>query len=383
MPVMASTRSPSRTPASPIALAPMVAALSVALNGQGASSPEEIQLLPAGEFRSATDDRPKDVPTWRIDGEIASRLIQRFTARNRRLVIDYEHQTLAAATNGQPAPASGWITGLQWREGQGLYAQVTWTARARAHIDAEEYLYISPVFPYDKEGRPLDILHAALTNDPALGGMDPVRLAQMSRVALSMAHSGASTSPAQSLKDHDMDQLLKALFALLGLPEGATEDEALAKLAEYVRATESNAAQVADLTAKVEEKGDEVAALKANGVQVDLSKYVPIAALTTIQNQVAEMTKNQTTRDVEEVVVAAMSAGQIPPALEAWARELGTSNLPALKKYVAEVTPIAALSGTQTQGKSPIGEGKNITEDELAVCRNLGLSPEAYIKQRG
>ena len=88
---------------------------------------------------------------------------------------------------------------LEWREGQGVFALVDWTKRAQDHIAAEEYLYISPVFTYDKQGRPQDILHAALTNDPALDNMDAVRVAAASALASGIAHGGALPFPAQSL----------------------------------------------------------------------------------------------------------------------------------------------------------------------------------------
>ena len=51
------------------------------------------------------------------------------------------------------------------------------TDRAAAMIEAGEYRYLSPVFRYDSEtGEVLELLHVALTNTPALDGMDPVRL---------------------------------------------------------------------------------------------------------------------------------------------------------------------------------------------------------------
>ena len=123
MAVMATTRTKPNPKATQRAAArPMVAALSIALRpGQAGQVQHEIQVFPAGEFR-AFDGRPDDVDTWRMDGDIARALIERFNARQRRLVVDYEHQTLAAATNGQPAPASGWMKSLEWREGQGVFA---------------------------------------------------------------------------------------------------------------------------------------------------------------------------------------------------------------------------------------------------------------------
>jgi phage I-like protein len=81
-------------------------------------------------------------------------------------VIDYEHQTLNAATNGQPAPAAAWFSTLEWRDGDGLYAtDVQWTERAAAMVAAGEYRFLSPVFCFDNHGNVKALLHAALTNN--------------------------------------------------------------------------------------------------------------------------------------------------------------------------------------------------------------------------
>lgn len=91
-------------------------------------------------------------------------------------MVDYEHQTQLAAQNGQPAPAAGWITSLEWEEGRGLFAGVDWTDKARAHIRAGEYRYISPVFAFDRQsGAVLRLICAALTNHPALAALTTLR----------------------------------------------------------------------------------------------------------------------------------------------------------------------------------------------------------------
>jgi phage I-like protein len=146
------------------------AACTVALTSTG----NTIQLLPAGEFRT-TDTRPADVDAWRLDAESAAALIAASAAKG-KLVIDYEHQSLSATKNGQPAPAAGWFKTLEWREGQGLFAtDVEWTDKARQMIQSGEYRYLSPVIDYDKStGTVLRLISAALTNTPALDGMEEV-----------------------------------------------------------------------------------------------------------------------------------------------------------------------------------------------------------------
>ena len=131
----------------------------------------EFRILPAGLFR-AKDGRPAHLPGWKIDAEIAQRVIAASASAD-ELVIDYEHQTINAEKNGQPAPAAGWFKRMVWREGAGLFAvDVQWTDKARAMIAAGEYRHISPVFPYNAvTGEVLKIVGLGLTNNPALPGL--------------------------------------------------------------------------------------------------------------------------------------------------------------------------------------------------------------------
>lgn len=147
------------------------AACSFVLNANG-----EVQLLPAGEFR-ARDGRPVECAFWLTNADIAAKLIADIAALANPVVIDYEHQTLLSSENGKPAPAAGWFTaaGMEWREGEGLFAKVEWTDVAKLHIEANEYKFISPVILYDKKtGAVKKIINAALTNNAAIDGMEEV-----------------------------------------------------------------------------------------------------------------------------------------------------------------------------------------------------------------
>src|SRR5690606_38784816 len=90
---------------------------------------------------------------WFLTAELAAAIVSQVASVATPLVIDYEHQTLRTVNNGQPAPAAGWFSKVEWRDGDGLYAVgVEWTDKAAAMIAAGEYKYISPVFFYDKSG---------------------------------------------------------------------------------------------------------------------------------------------------------------------------------------------------------------------------------------
>jgi phage I-like protein len=149
-----------------------IAALSFELS---TDSSKPLQLTPSGAFRAGWSPGRSRLVHQRRCRRQSNQLAS--TAAN-SLVIDYEHQTLNAEVNGQPAPAAGWFKNMEWREGVGLFAiNVEWTEKAKAFIAAKEYKYISPVFSYSKTtGEVIKMLHVALTNTPALDGMQAVAL---------------------------------------------------------------------------------------------------------------------------------------------------------------------------------------------------------------
>lgn len=316
----------------------------------------EIQLLPAGEFRAA-DGRPKDAGAWRIDAKLAAAIIADVDARANRLVLDYEHQTLLSADNGQPAPAAGWFKKLEWRDGDGLYAvDVQWTERAAAMIAAGEYLYLSPVFTYDKKtGAVLRLINAALTNNPALDGMDAVAARAAAQFAADNTQTNQEDTPMKT-----------ALALLLGLSKDATEEDVMSRVTAL---RDAGAAHDAQITA-----------LKSQSP--DPAKFVPIDTMQSLQTQVADLTAKLNGKEVDDAVGAALAAGKLLPAQEAWARDLGKSNLAALTSYIATAQPVKALSGTQTGGEAPAGGAAagELTESQLAICKQTGVAPDDFKK---
>jgi len=186
------------------------------------------QLLPVGPFK-ARDGRPFDVAGghWQLDKSIATTLINRARNQGQDILIDNDHQTLKTDQNGQPAPAAGWYNAdeMTWREGLGLFIKPRWTDRAAALVAAKEYRFLSAVFPYNAQGRPLELRMTAITNDPGVVGMQA--LAALS--ALPHSQPGQPATPAHvAQKETSMNELLKKLLAKLGIePTGDPTDEQL------------------------------------------------------------------------------------------------------------------------------------------------------------
>nr|DAM30276.1 MAG TPA: hypothetical protein [Caudoviricetes sp.] len=329
------------------------------LTDAGGPAPGRIQLFPAGEF-SARDGRPGTlkgvkVKAWTITPIIAAAVIARWQQRETPLVVDYEHQTINAAENGKPAPAAGWIESLEAGP-DGLYATVKWTDAARAFIQADEYRYISPVFSFDPEtGAVLELKSAALTNYPALDGMDAV---------------AARTKDDSPMKK----ETLEALRQFFGLVADADEDAALAAL----KAQGEGQTLTAMLTA-------------AKETAPDPAQYVPAAMLAAAQEKnaalaakVKELEGESTLAALTAEIDAALADGRLPKACEAWAKATAKTNPEAIKGYIASAVPVAALTSTQTGGTSPAGTPHTaaLTDEEKYACAQLGMSEAEFLEAK-
>ena len=330
------------------------------LTNAGGPAPGRIQLFPMGEF-SARDGRPGtlkgvNVKAWTITPIIAAAVIARWQARETPLVVDYEHQTINAAENGKPAPAAGWIESLEAGP-DGLYATVKWTDAARAFIRADEYRYISPVFSFDPEtGAVLELKSAALTNYPALDGMDAV---------------AARTEDDSPMKK----ETLEALRQFFGLAADADEDAVVAAL----KAQGDGRTLTAMLTAAKEATPDPAKFVPAELFTAEQAKAAMFAA------KVTELEGSGTLAALTAEIDAAIADGRLSKACEAWAKATAKTHPDAVKSYIASsVPPIAALKGTQTGGTPPAGTPHTaaLTDEERYACAQLGMSETEFLEAK-
>lgn len=360
-------------PASTAAVAIAACAFDAAATPDG-SGRVLLQITPAQDFLPS-DGRAIDVPAWRINGEIAQRVIAATAADVQPPVIDYEHQTLHKEKNGQPAPAAGWMHGLRWIEGRGLFAEAELTARARDQVAAGEYRYFSPVFEYHPvTGEVQRILMGALTNHPAIHGMDAVNLLA--------AATARFTTPPQS--PETTVTLLEKLLAAIGLPADTPEDAAVAACTAIKAQADAarNALQL-DASATPESVTAACTSLRtaAAAKTPDPAQFVPVAVVQEMQTNIAALTAKQLQRDIDDLVQPALQDGRLLPAQEPWARDLGQTNLAALTAYLQTAQPIAALTATQTRGQPPASAAPaahGLTADEVAVAAACGLTPEQF-----
>jgi phage I-like protein len=338
-----------------------------------------VQLLPAGDFK-ARDGRPGPGKYWRVSDAQGVKLAAEMTrtAQLSAFNFDYEHQTLHALKNGQPAPASGWATQFEWRAGKGLYAlNVDWTAKAQGHIDAKEYLYISPLINFDEQGNVTGVLNAALVNTPAVLGMDAL-------VASLQADLSAALST--QTKPEPNVNLLQLLIAALSLKADATEADAMAALsALQARAVEKPVIPqqlAAALSIKTDADVDvAVSAVAALQAQSKTSEQTTLDTIKALQQQVAALSAQSTAATVTSVIDKAIADGKLIPAMQGWATDLGNKDLAALQAYVKDA-PVMSLGTQQSRGKDP-GEGGDtaaLSAVQADVIARMGLTAEQFNK---
>ena len=244
-----------------------------------------------------------------------------------RLPFDIAHGMLSG-TSPDMHKAAGWFR-PEVREGALYAADIEWTDYGRAALAAREFRFFSPAIHYDEKTRRIKrLINVALTNIPATKNQQPLVLdaaesEQMSEVILSAI--GEADEAAAVVR-------VKALSDFESAAAAACACEPAEVLSAIESLKEAAAAAVAELN---QHKADEAARVRA----------ARIAALS--------------------------DAGKVPPALREVVESFTDEQLDKL-----EAAP-AVLSAPIEE---PAGSGKveNLSAEELAACKALGLSEEAF-----
>lgn len=345
------------------------------------SNTTRIQLFPAGWFGAPDGSGPR----WYLNAALAQQLIESARGKTNDYVFDYEHQSLNAPKASGPVPAAGWFSALTWVEDEGLFADVKWTQRAAALIQADEYRYVSPTFTYDEKGHVRELVNAALTNMPVLDGMRQVAASLMFfdngekpmnenlRLAL-CAILGLDTTADERAIQAGVEQLQNGVLSTANCSSVATLIAARdAQLAEKDRAITAANSQVAALSA----------ARQAGNGNYDPTQLVPVAVVDDLRTQLASLSVQVNTDKVETLLQAALSDGRVLKGADETAmRALGKKDLAMMSQLIAARQPIQALSQMQTHGMALDDKGNPaLDRDTLAVCSMFGLQDETQFAQ--
>ena len=320
--------------------------LFLCLNAESGKVPSRIQILPAGAEIKGIDGRH-----WKNHDPAAlcakMNASDRVTVKN-GCVIDENHSTDLAAPKGGEAPAFGWFKNFTVEADGSVWADVEWNSRGEQAVANKEYRYISPVFTRDKDGNILEILRAALTNNPNLD-------------------NPALNSSQDTAEEKNME---KELCAALGIPETATTADALAAIAKLK--TELNSAQ---------------------SKTVDLTAYAPRADLAAAQQraekaekELAELNAASLKAKATAAVEQAVKDGKIAPASKDVYMELCATadGLAQFEKIVAATPSITG--GAQVPDMPPAhAESVELNAAEKEWASSMGYTEEDWkkIKEAG
>lgn len=332
----------------------MTASLSIELMSEQAGDRTSwVHLIPAGMSVGIDGRGPYHL---RDMGNVIAATRKYFGRR--QVVIDYEHQTEHSEKNGQPAPAAGWIIGLEARD-NGIWGLVEWTETAAAHIAKREYRYISPVFYYRPDGTVTMLKNASLTNTPNLDQL----------VALNSAEAPMDKS---NMPDKSREAAL-----LLGMPETSDQAAVIARIKQVIQIA-------SELGLLSDETG-----ISVNSAIPDPTKFVPIGDFQRAVSEVNKLRSGVTKERAEAHVADHIRAGIILPFMKDWAVSLCTTNMKSYEEFVSGVGPgFSTLLATSGATSAPPGERSlnsakpDLSIAELAVCKNMGLTTEQYLNTR-
>jgi phage I-like protein len=297
---------------------------------------------------------------------------------------------------------------------------IEWTRKATERLKDREYRYFSPTFYHDK-GRITEYVNTALTNLPATKDQEPLvasrstdHRAPVTAGALSFGDLSSRLSKALSARygweayvvelyddraifDYggrtyqvaysvegstvslagEAEEVhrtyapvdggtMKALLTALGLAPTATEAEAVSALTA-IQAAAASASTLVALAGKPN-------AAEAQGVfQAWKAASEKVVTLTA---RVTELEGAETKAKMDTLITAGKAAGKLPPALEAIARSWSVETLTA---YLEAAPALPSNAEEKPPAGGPVAA---LNEAELAVCSQLGLTPEQFVAQR-
>ncbi len=320
--------------------------------------PEIVKLLPLGHVQSQKGD-------FEVDAESFAEMKRSFEGRGIDIVIDYEHQTLKDVQ----APAGGWIKELLLQE-DAIAAKVEWTPTGKKYLENKEYKYLSPVVLVRKSDNKATSLHsAALTNSPAIDGMFPI--------VNSLTFEGGK---------ENMD-IISKIAALLGLEEGATEDQVM----EALGAVLTEAKDLKEKTAqdgKADEEAGKVVANKTVCELLGLTAGAPTEDVTAkimelktgkgsgfnSESEIKALKAQLADRDADEAVVKALKSGKISAAQKEWAKGYALKDPTGFTSFVEKAPQVVPTGEIDLDAK--VLKDNKPSEETMLACKLLGVSEE-------
>ena len=300
-------------------------------------APEWVELIPPGPNVTGRDGRQ-----WLFDEQAGMLVQSSFLGRAIDLPIDWEHATQHRASKGESAPAAGWIKQLELRDGA-LWGLVDWTPRASEQVINREYRFLSPVFDFDP---------------------DTTRIARLVSAGLTNKPNFLLTALNQETTENTPVKLSPAVLAALGLPETATEEQAIAAAAQLKATAQATNTEKPNLTQFVPRADYDALGVRA----------------TNAEQALASQKKADHDKQVDAAITSATQAGKITPSTVEYHRAMcqDEAGLNRFKEFVTAAPVVAAASDLGDRRPDHLKTALNAEEQQVAKL--LGMSEADFIK---
>lgn len=199
---------------------------------------ENVQIAPIGEY-VGSDAKGNPIPE-KIDAESLQKIADGLNSTETEVLADIDHNASKPGVE-KDTKAAGWFHKFVVDPLKGLFATLKLTKHGKELLENREYRFISPTFKLDKDGKPLELHTASLTNLPAFQGyIDPILNTESNMETITM-----------EMTIEQLKELIKGVIADL------KKEEAVKKVEEEIK-TENEVHE--DIVENLEEKKDAIEA---------------------------------------------------------------------------------------------------------------------------
>lgn len=316
-------------------------------------------------FPGDTEMHRSDFPggSIKFDSEFFASLLDNWNRLGRpELPVDYFHDG-EAVPDGLPLErkvAAGWITDMRTTSG-GLEVLIRWTEKAAGFIERDELAFLSPTFAVDApdkfEGgmQGPTLYGAGLLNTPFLQ--------QLPRVAASAVPP--TTAPAaNNPKEKHMALNVKAICALLGVPDDSEEGAIMEALAKKCTTPAPAAAPPAP-----EAPPPAMAALSAQAEKLELDNGTLKTSLAAAVKRVEELELARKTEQLNALVAEVVAADKVDPdKTDTVVKMASAIGIEDTRKFFSAMP----TRGTKTSEKG-IGSADEVTPEKAVEARTAEL----------
>lgn len=169
-----------------------------------------------------------------VEQKLTEEALQKLAEKHKddELLVDADHESEV----GGKTDAKGWLSGLKFVKGKGLFGTIRWTDIGKKLIENRVFRWLSPSWYLDKDTRePVEMTSVALTNRPSQAGrIEPI----VNSAPVEMAAEGPKED-LTTINEETQEMTKEEITALVNELVDAKLSEALAAIEAAKEAEEA------------------------------------------------------------------------------------------------------------------------------------------------